>query len=136
VLFQVTGFSTSPDSLAVNGAALPLDWSVPPLSTSRLNDSGLNGDLVSGDGTYSLRVLFPTNTYRFINYKYIAYQDTAWVYECLSFPDRTITLDDVNHCDGMGDQTVQELWDYCSPVVGIQRAVKVKSWGEIKSMYK
>jgi hypothetical protein len=136
VLFQVTGFPTPPESLGINGGALPLDWSVPPLATSRMNDAGANGDTLSSDGTYSLRVLFPTNTYRFVNYKYIAYQDTAWVYECLGFPDRTITLDDVAHCDGLGDQIVLDLWDYCSPVSGIQRAVKVKSWGEIKTMYK
>ena len=52
--------------------------------------------MTSGDGIYSAEVVFPTGTYKFLEYKYFcASGDTTGTYECDGLPDRSLTLDDV-----------------------------------------
>jgi hypothetical protein len=133
VLFQVHNTPMCTGGLYVRGSEAPLDWSV----GTQLLDDGTGGDVTSGDGVYSAEVLFPSGTYRFLDYKYFcAESDTSGVYECDTYPDRTMTLDDANGCvPGSGPMELNELWNWCSPITGIQ-TIQETSWGVIKSMYK
>ena len=95
------------------------------------------GDVTAGDGVYSAQVIFPTGTYKYLDYKYFcASSDTTGTYECDTLPDRSLTLDDVNGCivTREGPMVLEDLWNWCSPVTGI--SIEPMSWGQIKSLYK
>ena len=133
VLFQVHDAPACASGLYVRGSELPLDWSI----GVELLDDGTGGDVTSGDGIYSAEVLFPTGTYKFLEYKYFcADTDTTGVYECDTFPNRSLTLDDVDGCvPGNGPMELEELWNWCSTITGVQ-SIQERSWGSIKSLYK
>ncbi|MBN2565520.1 MAG: hypothetical protein JXB46_07390 [Candidatus Eisenbacteria bacterium] len=133
VLFQVHNAPSCAGGLFVRGSESPLDWS----TSVELLDDGTGGDVTSGDGVYSAEVLFPTGTYRFLEYKYFcAESDTSGTYECDTYPNRTLTLDDVDGCvPGNGPTELEDLWSWCSPTTGVQE-FQERSWGVIKSMYK
>jgi len=134
VLFQVHNSPACGNGLYVRGSESPLDWSI----GVELLDDGTGGDVTSGDGIYSAEVVFPTGTYRFLDYKYFcAESDTSGTYECDTLPNRSLELDDVNGCITVreGPMLIEDLWNWCEPVTGIQ-AIQQKSWGAIKSIYK
>ena len=133
VLFQVHNSPVCASGLFVRGTELPLDWS----TSVQMLDDGTGGDVTSGDGVYSAEVVFPTGTYKFLEYKYFcAASDTTGTYECDVLPNRPLTLDDVNGCMGVreGPMVVEDLWNWCEPVTGI--SIEPMSWGKIKSLYR
>jgi len=133
VLFQVHSSPTCAGGLFVRGTELPLDWS----SGVELLDDGTGGDVTSGDGLFSAQVVFPTGTYKFLEYKYFcAETDTSGVYECDVLPNRNLTLDDVNGCVAVreGPMVLEDLWNWCEPVTGMEP--QQKTWGEIKHMFR
>jgi hypothetical protein len=136
VRFQVYNAPACGAGLFVRGTELPLDWS----TGVELLDDGTGGDVVSGDGVYSALVTFPTGTYKYLEYKYFcADSDTSGVYECDTYPNRTLTLDDVNGCMALraGPMEVQDLWNWCSPIVKTPEGRQAEtSWGKIKSLYR
>ena len=120
VLFQVHDRPVCPTGLYVRGTELPLDWS----TGVELLDDGTGGDVTASDGIYSAEVVFPTGTYKFLEYKYFcASSDTTGVYECDVLPNRNLTLDDVNGCVLLreGPMLLEDLWNWCEPVTGIGR---------------
>jgi len=128
VRFQVT-HAPACTLLVVGGDTAPLDWA--PGVT--LVDNGTNGDLHAADGIYSALVTFPTGTYRYIQYKYGC--DAA--FECDTYPNRTLTLDDVNNCVmARGPMQFVDLWDWCAPTATVHEGARITSWGQIKSMYR
>lgn len=136
VRFQVANPPACDQGLFVRGTLLPLDWSV----GVALLDDGTGGDLASGDGIYSALVTFPTGTYKYLGYKYFcATSDTTGgSYECDTFPDRTLTLDDVNGCVTMraGPMEIVDLWDWCEPVTTTPEGREAEiSWGRLKARY-
>jgi len=137
VLFQVTElpdtFNVVTDTLTVRGSVAPLDWG----PGTEMNDLGLNGDDTASDGIYSVEVVFPSGSYKYLEYKYAI----SSVYECDTYPNRTLTLDDVNGCmpTREGPMIVLDLWDWCEPVADVpegQQLIQSKSWGVIKNMYR
>ena len=136
VRFQVTElpdtFDILTDVIAVHGSIAPLDWAVDTV----LHDDGTNGDLTAGDGVFSVLVTFPTGSYKFLEYKY-AIND---VFECDTYPNRALTLDDVDGCMATrtGPMELMELWDWCDTVVTVPETqlLQERSWGVIKSMYR
>jgi len=133
VLFQVHNSPSCASGLFVRGSEFPLDWS----TGVQLLDDGTGGDVTPGDGVYSAEVVFPTGTYKFLQYKYFcADSDTTGVYECDLMPNRSLTLDDVDGCvPGNGPMELEDLWNWCEPVTGIE-TIENTSWGRIKSLYK
>ncbi len=136
VRFQVThsneGWIAETDTLSIRGSELPLDWDAPDEIT--LNDAGIGGDLTAGDGIYSTLVVFPTGTYRYLEYKYLINGD----YECSEFPNRTLELDDVNGCVTVrdGPMEVLDLYDWCEPLETVIEGTAETSWGQIKGLYR
>ncbi len=136
VRFQVTElpdtFDILTDVVEVYGTSAPLDWVV----GTALFDDGTNGDLTAGDGTYSVLLTFPTGTYRFLEYKYAI----NGVFECDTYPNRALELDDVDGCMGsrVGPMELMELWDWCDTVTTVPETqlIQERSWGVIKSMYR
>lgn len=136
VRFQVTelpeGFDALNDTLVVRGSIAPLDWVV---GTS-LVDDGTGGDLTAADGIYSALVTFPTGSYKFLEYKY----NIDNVYECDTYPNRSLTLDDVDGCMGgrVGPMEVLDLWDWCDVIVTVPETqlIQERSWGQIKALYR
>jgi hypothetical protein len=126
VLFRVSNAAAGCDTIALAGSELPLDWD-PPYDFL-LNDDGLMGDETPGDGIFSRLVTFPSGTFRSLNYKYVCNN----ALECDGLPDRTLELDDVNAC-APNQMEVLDLYDWCSPVTGIE--LQPISWGKLKSMY-
>jgi hypothetical protein len=123
-------------ALYVRGTELPLDWSV----GVALVDDGTGGDLLADDGIYSALVTFPTGTYKYLGYKYFcAYSDTSGIYECDTYPDRALTLDDVNGCMAFraGPMEVLDLWDWCEPVTSVPEGTNEEpiTWGALKARY-
>lgn len=136
VRFQVANPPVCGQALYVRGNQLPLDWSVGTV----LKDDGTGGDLTSGDSIYSALVTFPTGTYKFLEYKYFcAESDTVGAYECDTYPNRTLTLDDVNNCVmARGPMEFVDLWNWCGPTATVPEVpdgTERKSWGQIKSLY-
>ncbi len=135
VRFQVTelpdGFDALTDTLVVRGSVAPLEWTV----GTALVDDGTNGDLTADDGIYSALVTFPTGSYKFLEYKY----NIDNVYECDTFPNRALTLDDVDGCMGgrVGPMEVLDLWNWCDEIVTVPgtQLIEESSWGVIKSKY-
>ncbi len=120
----------------VRGSESPLDWS----TGVQLVDDGTGGDLTAGDGIFSAIVTFPTGTYKYLEYKYFcATSDTTGgYYECDTYPNRTLTLDDVNGCMGFraGPMEVVDLWSWCEPVTSTPEGRESETtWGVIKSRY-
>ena len=76
------------DTLAINGSALPLTWTVP--STTLFADDGVLPDSVAGDGVFSRRLTFPAGTLKSVEFKYLL----GGVYECDPGPNRNVFLDD------------------------------------------
>ncbi|MBM3307946.1 MAG: Ig-like domain-containing protein [Candidatus Eisenbacteria bacterium] len=134
VRFQVTNAPTCGYALYVRGNRAPLDWSTGIV----LRDDGTGGDLTSGDGIYSALVVFPTGTHRQLEYKYFcADSQESGVYECDTYPNRALTLDDVNHCVmARGPMEFVDLWGWCAPVATVPEGEDLKSWGRIKSLYR
>ncbi|MFH1690896.1 MAG: choice-of-anchor X domain-containing protein [Candidatus Eisenbacteria bacterium] len=133
VLFQVHDSPACASGLFVRGTALPLDWS----TGVELLDDGTGGDVTASDGIYSAEVLFPTGTYKFLQYKYFcADSDTTGTYECDVLPNRNLTLDDVDGCMALraGPMVLEDLWNWCETVPGI--SIEPMSWGQIKSLYR
>jgi len=135
VRFQVVvpdTFDVVNDVIAVHGSSLPLDWVGPTL----LVDDGTNGDLTAGDGVYSALVTFPTGTYRFLEYKYAINS----VFECDTFPNRALELDDVDGCmpTRVGPMELMDLYDWCDTIVTVPETqlIQERSWGEIKALYR
>ncbi len=114
----------------VGGDTAPLNWA-PGVA---LVDDGTNGDLTAADGIYSALVTFPTGSYRYVQYKHAC--DGA--FECDTYPNRTLTLDDVNHCvTNRSPMETLDLWNWCVPTAGVaEEAMQVKSWGQIKALYR
>jgi hypothetical protein len=134
VLFQVHNSPACAGGLFVRGTELPLDWS----TGVELLDDGTGGDVTSGDDIFSAQVVFPTGTYKFLEYKYFcADAGTTGVYECDVLPNRNLTLDDVNGCMAVreGPMELEDLWNWCEPVTGAQN-VREKTWGQIKHIYR
>ncbi len=118
VLFQVTldpgGQGVVCDTLAVRGSEVPLDWFDP--DGTDLNDDGLDGDVVAGDGIYSRLVIFPTGTYKHLEYKYVC----DGVFECEGLlENRVLELDDVGGCmrGRDGPMEIHDIWDWCVPAM-------------------
>jgi hypothetical protein len=135
VLFQVHNAPACASGLFVRGTELPLDWS----TGVEMFDDGTGGDVTPGDGIYSAEVVFPTGTYKFLEYKYFcASSDTTGTYECDTLPNRALTLDDVNGCVTVreGPMVLEELWNWCEPVTGTGQNIEETSWGHIKSLYR
>ena len=135
VLFQVHDSPACASGLFVRGTELPLDWS----TGVQLLDDGTGGDVTSGDGIFSAQVVFPTGTYKFLEYKYFcADTDTSGVYECDVLPNRNLTLDDVDGCMAFraGPMVLEDLWNWCEPVTGVGERVEQKTWGEIKHIFR
>jgi len=134
VRFQVANAPSCGQALYVRGTEAPLDWS----TGVEMVDDGTGGDLQSGDGIYTALVTFPTGTYKYLGYKYFcAESDTSGAYECDTYPDRSLTLDDVDGCvPGNGPMEFTDLWDWCEPVTDTPdgRALET-TWGRIKSLY-
>ncbi|MCK4408596.1 MAG: hypothetical protein KAW67_00835, partial [Candidatus Eisenbacteria sp.] len=121
--------------LFVRGTEAPLDWS----TGVELLDDGTGGDVTPADGIYSAQVVFLTGTYKFLQYKYFcADTDTTGVYECDLFPNRNLTLDDVDGCMAFraGPMELEDLWNWCGPVAGMGQSIEQKTWGEIKHIYR
>ncbi len=98
-------------SVGINGTALPLDFSVPSLTT--LLDNGVAPDAAAGDDTFSVAVVFPDSTNFTVEYKFLI-NDT---YECDGFPNRSLTLDDLNYSSSVPQVPPVAIWDYCSEIV-------------------
>jgi hypothetical protein len=136
VLFQVTRlpdtFNDETDTLTVRGTVAPLNWG----PGTEMNDDGLNGDKVADDDIYSVEVVFPTDAYRYLEYKYAI----NGAYECDTYPNRTLTLDDENGCmpARVGPMEILDLWNWCDPVAVIEEGptTERKTWGVIKSLYR
>jgi hypothetical protein len=135
VLFQVHNAPACAGGLFVRGTEAPLDWS----TGVELLDDGTGGDVTSGDGIFSAQVVFPTGTYKFLEYKYFCSDtDTTSVYECDVLPNRSLALDDVDGCMAFraGPMVLEDLWNWCEPVTGMGHSVEQKTWGEIKHIYR
>ena len=128
------------DTLGVYGSLSPLGWTWPPPAGQVMVDDGTNGDLVVGDEVYTALVTFPTGSYRFLEYKY-GIHDTSGVlaFECDTYPNRTLTLDDLNGCmPGEGPMEIVDLWNWCEELptaVDDSNSVQ-RSWGRIKDMFR
>ena len=117
--------------LQVRGSVGPLDWT----TGVALNDAGTGGDLQAGDGIYSALVTFPTGSYRYLQYKYICDE----VYECGTYPNRQLTLDDVNGCVSarVGPMVVADVYGWCEPAATVPEVNGTeKTWGAIKALYR
>ena len=91
VIFRVnmSAMSPTPDSVvAINGNALPLDFSVPSLTT--MADDGVYPDATAGDKIYTEKVRFPASTFKNVGYKFL-YNGR---YECLLQDNRALWLND------------------------------------------
>lgn len=135
VRFQVANPPTCGQALYVRGSQAPLDWS----TGVEMVDDGTGGDLSSGDGIYTALLTFPTGTYKYLEYKYFcAESDTTGAYECDTYPNRTLTLDDVNGCVTFraGPMEILDLWNWCGPVTSTPEGRQTSTtWGRIKSLY-
>jgi hypothetical protein len=136
VRFQVANPPACGYALYVRGNRAPLDWSIGTV----LKDDGTGGDLTPGDNIYSALVTFPTGTNRHLEYKYFcADTDTTGAYECDTYPNRTLTLDDVNNCVMLrGPMEFVNLWDWCGPVSDVPEGPRTEptSWGRLKGIYR
>jgi len=126
---------TAGDTLTVNGSLLPLEWVFPPVAVEAyLVDDGTNGDVTPADSLYTATITFPSGTYRYLAYKYAI----DGVYECDTYPDRALELDDVNGCVTLrdGPMIVLDLWDWCDVIADVPVEHEVeRSWGAIKSLF-
>jgi len=138
-------FDPASDTLVVYGSEAPLDWFWPPDVSAIMVDDGTNGDAVAGDSTYTATVLFPTGTYKFLEYKYALRNvhthslPNGVEFECEGYPNRNLTLDDVNGCmpTREGPMVVEDIWNWCDVVAGVQETVETRrSWGQIKAMFR
>jgi hypothetical protein len=136
-------FSPGSDTLQVCGSESPLDWFWPGPNEAIMVDDGSGYDDTAGDEVYTAMVVFPTGTYRFLEYKY-AIKDTSQPndvrFECDTYPNRQLELDDVNGCMPVrvGPMEVEDLWDWCEPITtpvpeGDEAPM---TWGRIKSIYR
>jgi len=106
-------------------------------------DDGTGYDDTPGDEVYTAMVVFPTGTYRYLEYKY-AIKDTSQPndvrFECELFPNRQLELDDVDGCmpARVGPMEVEDLWDWCESITTpVEQGGEVPtSWGRIKSLYR
>lgn len=136
-------FNPGSDTLLVAGSESPLSWFWPPDSSALMVDDGSGYDDTAGDEVYTAMVVFPTGTYRFLEYKY-ALKDTSQPndvrFECDTYPNRQLELDDVNGCMPVrvGPMEVEDLWDWCESITTpVQEGGEAPmSWGRIKSIYR
>jgi hypothetical protein len=92
------------DTLGLNGSQNPLNWNVPP--TTLMRDDGVLPDTTAGDGVFSARITFPTNTLKNVEFKYLKNgaaapnkspdlaQLLAFAYECTTAGNRNVFLND------------------------------------------
>jgi hypothetical protein len=136
-------FSPGSDTLLVTGSESPLSWLWPGPNEAIMVDDGSGYDETPGDEVYTAMVVFPTGTYRFLEYKY-AIKDTSQPngvrYECDTYPNRQLELDDVDGCmpARVGPMEIEDLWDWCESITTpVPEGDEVPaSWGRIKSIYR
>ncbi len=97
-------------SVGVNGDRLPLTFDVPSLNP--MADNGVSPDAAAGDDTFTVAVIFPDSTNLIVNYKYLINDG----YECMGYPDRVLTLDDVAYSTSVPQVPPVGIWDYCSDI--------------------
>lgn len=97
------------DSIAVMGDRSPLrfDYPDPP---ARMFDDGVAPDAAADDAVFTRSVTFPDSTNFRVEFKYWRNGEL----ECLSIPNRSLQLDDVNHSAGNPIVRLVNRWDYCS----------------------
>ncbi|UCF78445.1 MAG: T9SS type A sorting domain-containing protein [Candidatus Eiseniibacteriota bacterium] len=117
VIFHVDMSSLSPgalDTVGLNGSQYPLNWNVPP--TTFLADDGVFPDSFPADDHFAVRVRFPVNTWKWVEYKYLFNS----AYECSLAGNRDVFLNDAVY-DTVGVNPLilplAEWEDYCT--VGI-----------------
>jgi len=115
VIFRVDMSSKNPgvqDTVSVNGSEYPLNWNVPP--TTFMKDDGVAPDSLPGDKIYSVRVRFPINTWKTVEYKYLFNS----AFECSLSGNRNVVLNDAVY-DTVGVNPlilpVASWGDYCVP---------------------
>lgn len=126
-------FTPGSDTLAVMGSESPLGWTWPADPSLVLVDDGTGGDAAAADSVYTVEAVFPIGTYKFLQYKYAVNR----VFECDLYPNRALTLDDVNGCVGgrVGPMLVEDLWDWCDETTAVGTTIEA-SWGAIKAIYR
>ncbi len=136
-------FNPATDSLGVFGSESPLGWFWPPDASAHMVDDGTGWDDAPGDEIYTAMVVFPTGTYRYLDYKY-AIKDTSEPndarFGCELLPNRELELDDVDGCmpTRVGPMEVEDLWDWCESITTpvIEGGQVPTTWGRIKSIYR
>jgi hypothetical protein len=100
---------TGTDVVTVNGSQNPLTWSVP--SITRMKDDGVPPDAVAGDKIYTVKVRFPSATYKTVEYKFLLNDQ----YECSDGqPNRSFVLDDVGHDTTNAQVLPKAYYNRCS----------------------
>ncbi len=118
VIYRVdmTYYSPLPaDTVGLDGSQYPLNWNVPP--TTFLKDDGVYPDEVLGDDIYSVRVRFPVNTWKSVEYKYLFNSS----FECSLSGNREVFLNDaVYDTVGVNPLILPVVYyeDYCKMGVG------------------
>jgi hypothetical protein len=113
VIFRVDAdywFGGPITSVGIDGDLVPLNFNVP--SETPMADNGVSPDAVAGDDTFTVAVIFPDSTSFNLQYKYLI-NDT---FECSGYPDRTLTLDDVNYSVAVPQVPPVGIWDYCTDI--------------------
>ncbi len=113
VVFRVDAdywFGGAITSVGVDGDVLPMNFNVP--SETPMADNGVAPDAVAADDTFTVAVIFPDSSQMNLNYKYLI-NDT---FECAGYPDRSLTLDDVNYSTAVPQMPPVGIWDYCSDI--------------------
>jgi hypothetical protein len=114
VIFQVDMSALSPgvlDTVGLNGSEYPLNWNIPP--TTFLKDDGVPPDSFPADSFFSVRVRFPVNSWKWVEYKYLFNS----AYECSTSGNRDVFLNDAVY-DTVGVNPLilpVAVWgDYCA----------------------
>ena len=97
-------------SVGINGSQPPLNFNIP--SETLLSDDGIAPDATASDDTFTVAVIFPDSTNFTVEYKYVINDQ----YECAGYPNRTLTLDDVNYDTTNPMTPPVGIWDYCSDI--------------------
>jgi len=108
----------------VNGSEYPPNWNVPV--TTFLKDDGVFPDSFTADDVYSVRVRFPVNTWKMVDYKFLFRNG----YECSLSVNRNVFLNDaVYDTVGVNPLILPVVYyeDYCKMGVDETPAVRVLS---------
>jgi hypothetical protein len=126
VVFKVNMGPVSPlpsiaDTVIIRGNTLPLGWGWPgptgPLMADAvMADDGLGADTRAHDGVFTRSVTFPDSSLNPVEFKYGykwlgALGDST---ECLGYPNRTMTLDDVTMSSGTPIVRLWNVYNYCA----------------------